>query len=52
MPIEIKELVIRAFVGNENPSDYEPESPKEKKASNEQDVVSIVVNMLQQQDER
>lgn len=52
MPIEIKELVIRAFVGNENPSDYKPENQNEKKASKEQDVVSIVANMLQQKNER
>ncbi|MFL5764153.1 MAG: DUF5908 family protein [Bacteroidia bacterium] len=53
MPIEIKELLIRAFV-NEAPSEDNPEPvpPIVEKANSAQDMLSMVANMLQKEKER
>jgi len=52
MPIEIKELIIRAFVSDQKQNNNEEEKPKEKKISNNQDALSVVSNMLKQEKER
>jgi hypothetical protein len=51
MPIEIKELLIRAFI-SEPPEDSEPAPPIVEKANNAQDLLAMVANMLQKEKER
>ncbi|MDZ4784707.1 MAG: DUF5908 family protein [bacterium] len=52
MPIEIKEILIRAFVGGERESKSIQEKPREKKAINLTTTVKIVTDMMKQKNER
>jgi uncharacterized protein DUF5908 len=53
MPIEIKELVIRAFVTDtKTQSKSRKEKPKEKQVNNLYDSLAVVTNMLKQEKER
>jgi hypothetical protein len=56
MPIEIKELLIRAFVGNQQGDNEEAEDPSETEsaqtAQTAQDSVAVFSNMLKQEKER
>jgi hypothetical protein len=54
MPIEIKELLIRAFVGDQQSDDTENEegAAEEKTVQHTQDVLSIVSSTLKQERER
>lgn len=52
MPIEIKELLIRAFVTEQNPDDHKEEQPIQKEMSSAQDTLAMVANMLKQEKER
>jgi hypothetical protein len=56
MPIEIKELLIRAFVGNQTTDEEEPNDPSEKESAQgaqiAQGSVAVFLNMLKQEKER
>jgi hypothetical protein len=56
MPIEIKELLIRAFVGNQQGDEEDAENPSEKEslqvAQTAQDSIAVFSNMLKQEKER
>jgi len=52
MPIEIKELLIRAFVGDNTTGDREPAKPQEKEVNTMMDSVAVIANMLKQEKER
>ena len=52
MPIEIKELLIRAFVGDQNKQDEKPEDPQQKQVNTLMDSVAVIANMLKQEKER
>ena len=58
MPIEIKELLIRAFVGNQSTPDEDGDmedaeaAETEKEAQTTQDALSVITNMLKQEKER
>jgi len=56
MPIEIKELLIRAFVGNQAVDEDEVSDPSEmeaaKGAQTAQESIAIFSNMLKQEKER
>ncbi|MCW3104353.1 MAG: hypothetical protein JWO09_2793 [Bacteroidetes bacterium] len=56
MPIEIKELLIRAFVGNQGIDEDEVTDPSEieaaKGAQTAQDSIAMFSNMLKQEKER
>ncbi|MGZ3931029.1 MAG: DUF5908 family protein [Bacteroidia bacterium] len=58
MPVEIKELIIRAFIG-EDQDDDEEEDPDKKDGEEDQsqrqgaqDAITIISNMLKQEKER
>jgi hypothetical protein len=52
MSVEIKELLIRAFVTDQKHDDHRKERPKKKQIKNAQDSISMVANMLKQEKER
>ena len=52
MPIEIKELLIRAFVTEEKKNAGHKEKPLDKKKNNSQASLAMVANMLKQEKER
>lgn len=55
MPIEIKELLIRAFVGNQTVNDNPQQAEKKEKvqgAQTAQDAVSVFSSMVKQEKER
>ena len=52
MPIEIKELLIRAFVNDDKKNTEDREKPLEKKKNNSQASLAMVANMLKQEKER
>lgn len=53
MPIEIKELLIRAFVADtKTQSKNHKEKPKEKQANTLFDSLAMIANMLKQEKER
>ncbi|MCW3084475.1 MAG: hypothetical protein JWP12_1841 [Bacteroidetes bacterium] len=52
MPIEIKELLIRAFVTEDKKNTGHREKPVEKKRDKSQASLAMVANMLKQEKER
>jgi hypothetical protein len=52
MPIEIKELLIRAFVSEPPDDSTEQAAPVVEKANSAQDMLAMVANMLQKEKER
>lgn len=58
MPVEIKELIIRAFIGSGQEDDEQEDSSDKKEAeeaSQKQgasDAIAIISNMLRQEKER
>ena len=52
MPIEIKELLIRAFVSEKSEDNQMEESPKVEQENNAQDTLAMIANMLKQEKER
>jgi hypothetical protein len=52
MPIEIKELLIRAFVSEPNEDNQQEQAPIVEKQNSAQDMLAMVSNMLKQEKER
>lgn len=52
MPIEIKELLIRAFVSEQPTDESDREPPRVKEANSAQDTLAMVANMLKKEKER
>lgn len=52
MPIEIKEILIRAFVGSERESQNLQDKPREKKAIKIADTAKVFTDMMKQKHER
>jgi hypothetical protein len=56
MPVEIKELIIRALVGNHQDEDEADEDPEEAEkdiqSQTSQETLAAISNMLKQEKER
>jgi Family of unknown function (DUF5908) len=52
MPIEIKELLIRAFVTEQNNDSENEVAPIVKEMNSAQDTLTMVANMIKQEKER
>jgi len=52
MPIEIKELLIRAFVTDQKQDDQQENPQKQQQMGTAQDSVAIMANILKQERER
>jgi hypothetical protein len=52
MPIEIKELLIRAFVSEPSEENQSEQVPIVEKQNSAQDTLAMVANMLKQEKER
>ena len=52
MAVEIKELLIRAFVTEPKTEDHKQEQPVQKKMNAAEATLTMVANMLKQEKER